>query len=767
MGRGSDLLAGLRGGVEPQGSSLFDSLKAAKGPRREGLSKLAKKYAVRSGGRPSDAVREYLRSRPEEADRRGQLLAAARQVMVTLPRSVYDVPVHRRMPRKRVGGQELLAIEVFAGGGLFSLANAIEGNAEVDSCEISGPATKTRAHNQGALNLRHTPRTSDARTWRPPLNVPDGVDLLFGGPPCKPFSKGAYLGRGQRQRGWLAPDNFFPVALDWICDLQPRIVCFENAPDLAKGKYRAYLDQWMEQVSALGYDSAAHLLKAADFGNPTMRSRVFVYAWPKGAPWGRGLRKKPEGNYAEPGAAQVRSGKKLPWVPMVDRLTSGCCGGWGLVDCVFLGGYAIKCRSCSSGQNFYPAPNTSGDVGKRGYRGVSVSGKPWHRWIKETVGSRQPRFDKFTPADAAGAFVDLKTQARDLTLPARRISEYLMRTVVPNFTNKAEGLMILPNVRPEQYADTKAWSKEMLEELRSMSARDAAKLQDLPQWYEFCGTRTQVFSQIGMGVPINLGRGVIRHARKAMGLKLRAPWYETEKPTIRRQIPYQTRQQIKNSTSKPQLIDGLGDGYPAGLWPTDALDMCYAVPPTLDFGPMLQHDVLDDWERMLHQKMIGAQEERRIGRSKAQRGARPLPVARQKERRIAQGRRVGDVFTDDGIDLEALWNSGWRGAPGDYPDFMPGVTDPVTGELYYGTDPASEWRYILQFSFPAEWTTHWGMYFRDKHSRAFKAQDQLLPWGRKWEDTFPLGNKLPKQVEMIHPQDRVYTQADLRRAKKK
>ena len=71
---------------------------------------------------------------------------------------------------------------------------------------------------------------------------------------------------------------------------------------------------------------------------------------------------------------------------------------------------------------------------------------PWHKWIRRTVGGRQPRFDKFTAADAAGAYTDLKLQARDLALPGRRISEYLMRTVVPNFTNKAEGLMIGPDV---------------------------------------------------------------------------------------------------------------------------------------------------------------------------------------------------------------------------------------------------------------------------------------------------------------------------------
>ncbi|MFT5583582.1 MAG: hypothetical protein ACI9VR_001160 [Cognaticolwellia sp.] len=53
-----------------------------------------------------------------------------------------------------------------------------------------------------------------------------------------------------------------------------------------------------------------------------------------------------------------------------------------------------------------------------------------------------------------------------------------------------------------------------------MSARDAAKLQDLPQSYAFAGSRTAVFSQIGMGVPVSLGRASIRHVRRALGLAL-------------------------------------------------------------------------------------------------------------------------------------------------------------------------------------------------------------------------------------------------------
>ena len=669
QGRGSELLARV---------SEMKRSRALPGEMPPRLLNEARKAANRADGRPSDAVRAYLNSPAGrgQGDRRGQLLALSRATIQEMrPRKARLVPTPTKVVVRPEN--ELLTIEPFGGGGLFGLASALEGNAEVDGCEIEPFAVKTRKANRRALNLRHEPKRTDARKWKPTLSTAHGIDVLYGGPPCKVFSKGAQLGRVASERAWDSKDNFFPIALDWICDLQPRVVCFENSPQLVtKKEYRAWIAEWQEQVGFLGYDSVVHLLKAADFGNPTQRTRVFVMAWPRGTPWGAGLKVKPQGSFAKPGSAEVKRGDKLPWKPMVDRLTSGCCGGWGLVDCVFLGGYALKCRGCSVGQNFYPAPNTGGEDGRRGYKGVMIDtdyGRiPWHKWIRQTVGGRQPRFDKYTPADAAGAYTDLKLPARDLKLPGRRVSEYLMRTVVPNFTNKAEGLMIGPDVAARHYGASREWGKEMLEGLQSMSVRDAAKLQDLPQWYRIEGTRTQAFSQIGMGVPVNLGRGVMAHIRKAMGLAVLAPWWETSVPVIPRQTRFQTVAQIKAGASKVELTEGGGDGYPDGLWPMDTMDMCFAVGPTLDFGPLLQQHVVDDWATIIGAGEVGAQAQRLDGRSKLQRGAGVLPTTPQRQQRMSRGQLVKRVFTGEGTNLEELWKTGHRYADTP-PEFMPGV----------------------------------------------------------------------------------------------
>jgi site-specific DNA-cytosine methylase len=602
-------------------------------------------------------------------------------------------------------------MEVFSGGGLFTLASALEGNIEVADCEIDRAAMATRKRNRRLLRLTGDPHVSDAHAWRPTTRTPGGIDLLFGGPPCKWASRASALGRSGRERGWSAKDNFFPQVLDWVCDLQPRVGVFENAPTLVETpRYHDFMAQWQHQLRAIGYDSAIHLLAAADFGNPTMRKRAFVFVWPEGAPWGELLRRAPEGSFAEPGSPPVLRGNKMPWKPSIDRLTSGCCGGWGLVDCVFLGNFGLQCRGCGNGRNFVPAPNTEGEQGRRGVKGVRIDvrgggTKPWHKWIKENVGSRQPRFDKFVPADLSGAWVSMKKEARDLRVPGRRLSEYLSRTVVPNFFNKAEGLIIPSDAKPKKYGGSRDWDQRMLEAMQRMSVRDAAKLQDVPQWYGFEGTRVQAFSQLGMGVPVNLGRGVMAHVRMAMGLPVRPPWWETEVPSYASGAPqFQTRAQISAAGDRPTR-PGEGSGWPDGLWPTEAFAMCYAVPPPLQHGLILDEWLDDDWHESLQAGIIGSQEQRRLGRSKLDRGVRLLPAGAQLQRTRGLAQQTQQLFGPDGLDREALWDAGYRGPPDAPPEQMPFA-------FSRHIDVPTEWADALRYSDGGPWATVLGVWLR-------------------------------------------------------
>jgi site-specific DNA-cytosine methylase len=724
-----------------------------------GLDALAVDAARDPRGRPSDAVRRWLKAHPADDERRGELLQRAREVMLAQPRRARRAhlpPTPRAVTQRSSGdhgypmidpgrepwlAQPLLTMEVFSGGGLLTLASALEGNIEVDDCEIEKPAVATRQRNRRLLRMEREAVAQDARTWRPATRTPHGLDMLYGGPPCKFASRASAMSRSGQERDWGAKDNFFPQVLDWICDLQPRVGAFENAPTLVETpRYREFMRQWQEQLRLIGYDSALHLLAAADFGNPTMRRRAIVFAWPAGAPWGEHLRRKPDGMFAEPGTQAVLRGDKMPWKPSIDRLTSGCCSGWGLVDCVFLGGFGLECRGCGNGRNFAPAPNTDGDHGRRSFRGQTIKierGRrrgqriPWHEWIKENVGARQPRFDKFVPADLSGAWVSMKTGARDLRVPGRRLSEYLSRTVVPNFFNKAEGLIIPADAPAKRYSGSRDWDQAMLEAMSGMSVRDVAKLQDVPQWYGIEGTRVQAIKQLGNGVPINLGRGVMAHVRMAMGLPVRAPWWETEVPMSSHGPRFQTRAQISAAGDRPTR-PGEGAGHPDGLWPTEAFAMCYAVPPPLIHGLVLDEWVEDDWDQMLQGGIIGTQEQRRSGHSKLDRGARLLPADAQLRQVRGLAQQTREIFTPDGLDREALWGAGYRGPPDAPPDQMP---------FAYSRhiDATGEWSDALVYSDGGPWATLLGVWLRLVYPEIMYEDDD-----GDWLRLFTIEADLPK-----------------------
>jgi site-specific DNA-cytosine methylase len=681
---------------------------------RPQLRRAALKYAKQDDGRASDAVRDYLKTRPADAKNRGKLLAQARQIMLDADAKLPPVPTSFKpmpMPSGAMNtsadvNSPLYTIEAFSGGGLWELASAIEGNVIIGSSEKWSPANETRKTNEGLLNNIGGPPDLNARTWRPPIRTEEqggpNIDLLFGGPPCQPFSKGSEMGRAQRDRGEFAEDNMFPITLDWMADLQPRVVIWENAPELVKSKkMNEYIKRWQQQARDIGYDSTLYLLEAAHFGNPTLRKRTFVVAWPTGAWWGAALREAPVGNFAKPQSPEVMAGDKLPYVPASNRLLGGCCNNYGLVDCEFLGNYAIRCRTCLGGSNFAPAANTGkvryesrggfkwSDHGRKEMKGETVTlrekyklkrdiGKykkdhtfragstiPWTIWVQLTAGqqSNQQRIEKFTPADAAGVWTRFVANARDLPKLGLRVSEYLMRTITK--ADAVAALVITDQIDPRKYRESGkggGWDEKILAKLKVMSIRDIAKLQDVPQWYKIEGSRSAAIGQLGNGVPINLGRAVIRHVRAALNLPLRAPWWETEVPRTPHSPRFETVEQIaaKNWGTVPTKR-GDGSGWPDGLWPMQTFSMCYGFPGlvgplSIMPGGMEDPDPLTDWEQMLDGGIIGSQDERRSGRSKQQMGPDISDPQRRKRNPL-----FGRIFTYDGLNTEALWQTGWRG----------------------------------------------------------------------------------------------------------
>ncbi|MCC8117642.1 MAG: DNA cytosine methyltransferase [Bacteroidales bacterium] len=95
------------------------------------------------------------------------------------------------------------------------------------------------------------------------------ADIIIGGPPCQPFSV-----RG-KQRGMEDARDGFPIFIDAVRRLQPRLFLFENVRNLV-GTHKWYFDLIVKELEKLHYIIEWRCLNAVNYGVPQNRERVVV-----------------------------------------------------------------------------------------------------------------------------------------------------------------------------------------------------------------------------------------------------------------------------------------------------------------------------------------------------------------------------------------------------------------------------------------------------------------------------------------------------------
>ncbi len=122
-------------------------------------------------------------------------------------------------------------------------------------------------------------RNIDPRWLMVQLGLESGaLDLLFGGPPCQPFSQ---IGKQQSlddARGLLL---FQMVRFAVV--LRPKAILIEQVKGLLSAKDRTgnrggVFRVLLDDLEALGYEVRWQIINAADYGLPQLRQRVFIIA---------------------------------------------------------------------------------------------------------------------------------------------------------------------------------------------------------------------------------------------------------------------------------------------------------------------------------------------------------------------------------------------------------------------------------------------------------------------------------------------------------
>lgn len=106
------------------------------------------------------------------------------------------------------------------------------------------------------------------------------VDVIVGGPPCQAYS---YIGRA-RDVNRMQDDKrnyLYEYYVEFLKAFKPKVFVFENVPGLITAGGGKYLNDMRELMDRAGYETDYKILNAVKYGVPQTRRRVILIGWNK------------------------------------------------------------------------------------------------------------------------------------------------------------------------------------------------------------------------------------------------------------------------------------------------------------------------------------------------------------------------------------------------------------------------------------------------------------------------------------------------------
>jgi DNA (cytosine-5)-methyltransferase 1 len=195
------------------------------------------------------------------------------------------------------------SVELFAGAGGLAMGVSLAGFESLVVVEWDRWACDTMRENK----KRGFPLVQDWNPWEGDVrrfdwsSIPEGIDLIAGGPPCQPFSMGG------KHKAFSDKRDMFPATVEVVRKLRPKSFIIENVKGLTRSSFANYYqyillqlefpevvrkdgEGWIEHLnrlqaektsgalhlSGLTYNVVPTLVNSANYGVPQRRERVFI-----------------------------------------------------------------------------------------------------------------------------------------------------------------------------------------------------------------------------------------------------------------------------------------------------------------------------------------------------------------------------------------------------------------------------------------------------------------------------------------------------------
>ncbi len=298
------------------------------------------------------------------------------------------------------------------------------------------------------------------------------VDVVIGGPPCQAYS---VAGRVRKDMTNDPRNHLYKHYVKFLKEYQPKMFVFENVPGILTAKNGHYLELIFEAVREAGYELDKKVLNARDFGVLQDRKRVIIIGW----------KKELSIEYPEfdKNDVEYELGKHL--FSDLPKIKSGQ-GSWGISEYARKTNDYLEASGIRNGINF-----TTQHIS---------------------------RFNNENDLEIYRTAVDLWNKERRRLNYGKDLREELIKHSNRNtFTNRfqvVDGKTISHTVVAHICADGHYYIHPDIEQNRSITVREAARIQSFPDDYFFESSRTAAFKQIGNAVPVLMGEGIAKKIKE-------------------------------------------------------------------------------------------------------------------------------------------------------------------------------------------------------------------------------------------------------------
>ena len=301
------------------------------------------------------------------------------------------------------------------------------------------------------------------------------VDLVIGGPPCQAYS---VAGRARDPKGMTEDprNHLYKYYVEFLKRYKPKMFVFENVPGILSANNGGYLELIFEAVREAGYELDKKVLNAKHFGVLQDRKRVIIIGWKKSLKFKYPLFEENEPRY------EILKDlfSDLP------KIKNGQ-GAWGVVEYAKETNTYLEQSGIRNGVDFtsqhIARPNNQNDL--EIYK-IAVK-----KWVSENK------------------------RLNYAELPERLIKH----SNTKSFTNRFQVVNhtgVSPTVVAHICADGHYYIHPDIKQNRSITVREAARIQSFPDDYFFEKSRTTAFKQIGNAVPVLMAEGIANKIKELL-----------------------------------------------------------------------------------------------------------------------------------------------------------------------------------------------------------------------------------------------------------